>query len=192
MADDMMEAEMENSESSLAIEIMAGRKSDNTKNQCKHKVEHFKKWLQSRHPVCIEESGSTDLSAVDRKILKEFLGHICKKKDDEGVYCDPVVFLSYQHVSGYKSAILRTALLLRRSKSLMRLKECSRNFSRVTRELSRNSSKMESCLFWKGSVVLDPPSASPGYCCGRGFSRRGRRRIQGYRSNLCHSRGTNI
>ena len=105
MADDMMEAEMENSESSLAIEIMAGRKSDNTKNQCKHKVEHFKKWLQSRHPVCIEESGSTDLSAVDRKILKEFLGHICKKKDDEGVYCDPVVFLSYQHVSGYKSAI---------------------------------------------------------------------------------------
>jgi hypothetical protein len=41
------------------------------------------------------------LHLVDKTILKEFLGHICKKKDKNG----PVVFHAFQHVSGYKSAI---------------------------------------------------------------------------------------
>ena len=46
-----------------------------------------------------------DLNAVDRTILKEFLGHTCKKKDKNGHYFDPTVFHSYQHVNGYTSAI---------------------------------------------------------------------------------------
>jgi hypothetical protein len=45
------------------------------------------------------------LHFVDKTILKEFLGHICKKKDKNGQYLHPVVFHAFQHVSGYKSAI---------------------------------------------------------------------------------------
>ena len=105
MADNVLEEEMENMESSLAIEIMDGRKSKNTKNQHRLKIESVKKWLHLKHPACLNESGSIILTLVDKTILKEFLGHICKKKDKYGNYLDPVVFHAFQHVSGYKSAI---------------------------------------------------------------------------------------
>ena len=85
MAENMLEMEVENVESSLAVEIMAGRKCQNTKNQYRLKVEHLRKWIASRHPWCLNESGVIDLNALDRATLKEFLGHICKKKDKTGV-----------------------------------------------------------------------------------------------------------
>ena len=105
MAQNVLEMELENGENSLAIEIMAGRKCPNTKNQYRLKVEHFRKWIELKHPLCLDEKGAIDLNAVDRVILKEFLGHICKKKDKNGVYSDPVVFHAFQHVCGYKSAL---------------------------------------------------------------------------------------
>ena len=105
MADDLLDFEVENSERSLAVEIIDGRKCQNTKRQYRLKVENFKKWLCSKHPVCIKEDETIDLNAVDRTILKEFFGHICKKKDRNGIYFDPIVFHAFQHVSGYKSAI---------------------------------------------------------------------------------------
>ena len=105
MAENVLEMELENSESSLAMEIMAGRKCQNTENQYRLKVEHFRKWIELKHPLCLDEKGAIDLDAVDRAILKEFLGHICEKKDKNGVYYDPVAFLAFQHVSGYKSAL---------------------------------------------------------------------------------------
>lgn len=105
MAANIFEEEIENGESTLAIEIMNGRKCQNTKNQYRLKIEHFRKWIESKHPVCLDESRAVDLNSVDRSILKEFLGHICKKKDKDGSYFEPVVFHAFQHVSGYKSAI---------------------------------------------------------------------------------------
>ena len=47
---------------------------------------------------------------VDADSMEEFLEHICQKKTKTGVgfdyYCDPPQFQSYQHINGYKSAIL--------------------------------------------------------------------------------------
>ena len=48
---------------------------------------------------------SINLGEIDKTVLREFFGHIYKKKDKSGVYRDPVVFHAFQHVSGYKSAI---------------------------------------------------------------------------------------
>ena len=70
MADNVLEEEMENMESSLAIEIMDGRKSKNTKNQYRLKIESVKKWLHLKHPACLNESGSIILTLVDKTILK--------------------------------------------------------------------------------------------------------------------------
>ena len=95
----------ENDERALALEIMDGRKCLNTKNQYRLKVEHFRKWLEAKHPDCLRLDKSIDLTKVDKTILKEFLGHACKKKEKDGSYKDPVVFHAFQHVSGYKSAI---------------------------------------------------------------------------------------
>jgi hypothetical protein len=105
MAGDLLDFEVENSERSLAVEIIDGRKCQNTKRQYRLKAENFKKWLCSKHPVCIKEDETIDLNAVDGTILKEFFGHICKKKDKNGLHFDPIVFHAFQHVSGYKSAI---------------------------------------------------------------------------------------
>ena len=101
MADEMDE----NDERALALEIMDGRKCLNTKNQYRLKVEHFRKWLEAKHPDCLRLDKTIDLTKVDKVILKEFLGHACKKKEKDGSYKDPVVFHAFQHVSGYKSAI---------------------------------------------------------------------------------------
>jgi hypothetical protein len=65
----------------LAIEITAGRKCSNTKNQYRLKVEHFRKWVEIKHST------------------------LCKKVEKRGAYLDPIVFHAFQHVSGYKSAI---------------------------------------------------------------------------------------
>jgi hypothetical protein len=95
----------ENDERTLALEIMDGRKCLNTKNQYRLKVEHFRKWLEAKHPDCLRLDKTIDLTKVDKVILKEFLGHACKKKEKDGSYKDPVIFHAFQHVSGYKSAI---------------------------------------------------------------------------------------
>lgn len=73
--------ELKNGESSLAIEIMDRRKFQNTKNQYRLKVEHFRKWIESKHLLCLDGNGAIDLHAVDRAIPKEFLEHVCGKKD---------------------------------------------------------------------------------------------------------------
>ena len=98
-------ADAENTEGSLAMEIMDGRKCQNTKNQYRLKVEHFRKWLQAKHPSCLNEDRTINLSEVNKVIVREFLGHTCKKKDKSGAYVDPIVYHAFQHVSGYKSAI---------------------------------------------------------------------------------------
>jgi hypothetical protein len=95
----------DNMKGSLAIEIMEGRKFQNTKNQYWLEVEHFQKWLQAKHPKCLTEDGTINLPEVNKVILREFLGHTCKKKDKSGAYVDPIVYHTFQHVSGYKSAI---------------------------------------------------------------------------------------
>jgi hypothetical protein len=107
MEDEMIDVAVDegNNERLLAVEIIDGRKCENTKTQYRLKVEHFKKWVELKYPLCISEDGNVMLHLVDKTILKEFLGHICKKKVKNGQYLHPVVFHAFQHVSGYKSAI---------------------------------------------------------------------------------------
>jgi hypothetical protein len=107
MEDEMIDVAVDdgNNERLLAVEIIDERKCENTKTQYRLKVEHFTRWVELKYPLCISEDGNVMLHLVDKTILKEFLGLICKKKDKKGQYLHPVVFHAFQHVSGYKSAI---------------------------------------------------------------------------------------
>jgi hypothetical protein len=93
--------EERNEERLLALVIMDA----NTKKQYQRKIEHFTKWVETKHPTCLNEDGSVKLSVISKAIMNEVFGHICKKKDKHGAYLEPVVFHAFQHVSGYKSAI---------------------------------------------------------------------------------------
>ena len=53
----------------------------------------------------MNDDGTVAPPQIDKAILREFFGHICKKKGENGNYLDPVVFHAFQHVSGYKSAL---------------------------------------------------------------------------------------
>ena len=97
--------EDESNETNLAGEIIDGRKCANTKVQYGRKIEHFRKWIGDIHPDCLNPDSSVKLETIGTSHLKQFLGHICKKKKAGGEYCTPVVYQSFQHVSGYKSAI---------------------------------------------------------------------------------------
>ena len=62
----------ENDESALALDIIDGCKCLNTKNQYRLKVEHFRKWLEAKHPDCLQLDTTIDLTKLDKVILKEF------------------------------------------------------------------------------------------------------------------------
>ena len=98
-------SDMRNSENSLAVEIIDRRKCENTKTKYSRKVEHFKKWINDAFPECINTDFTLNLTMIDTDHLRQFLVHICKKKDAKRDYLSPTVYHAFQHVSGYKSAI---------------------------------------------------------------------------------------
>ena len=91
-------------EMELAEEIIGGRKCENTKNQYRRKYEHFRKWIVAKYPECSQNENTVNLASLSKKHLQDFFGHICKKKKN-GDYMVPVVYQTFQQVSGYKSAI---------------------------------------------------------------------------------------
>lgn len=98
--------DIENDETDLAEAIVDGRKCANTKKQYQRKCEHFRGWIEEIYPWCLKEDGSTiDLGRIEKSHLVQFFGHICKKKSRSGAYLLPIKYQSFQHVSGYKSAI---------------------------------------------------------------------------------------
>ena len=98
--------DIDNDETDLAEAIIDGRKCDNTKKQYQRKFEHFRKWMEEKYPQCLREDDNTiDLATIEKSHLVQFFGHICKKKSKAGEYLSPVQYQSFQHVSGYKSAI---------------------------------------------------------------------------------------
>lgn len=97
--------------------IIDERLSAGTKRQYRDKIKHFELWVERCHPELIDEDYEDEVSVqyqdIDSNILKEFLGHISKKRDkaaekngDSFVYLDPVQLQSVQHVNGYKSALV--------------------------------------------------------------------------------------
>jgi hypothetical protein len=90
----------------LAEEIIDGRKCLNTKVQYLRKYAHFQKWVQQRYPECYDDTtASVILPAIQKSHLLDFFGFICKKKDKFGAFIEPTTYQTFQHVSGYKSAI---------------------------------------------------------------------------------------
>ena len=94
-----------NDETDMTEEIMDGSKCENTKIQYRRKVAHFKKWVRDVHPECLDIDNTVNLDSIESGHLEQFLGHICKKKKPSGEYITPIVYQTFQHVSGYKSAI---------------------------------------------------------------------------------------
>ena len=89
----------------VAEDKIDGRKCANTKIQYRRKFLHFEKWIRERYPMCIKEVTSTVNSlSVEKSHLMEFFG-ICRKRDRNGIFIDPTVSQTFQHVSAYKSAI---------------------------------------------------------------------------------------
>jgi hypothetical protein len=92
-------------EMELAEEIIDGRQCANTKNQYRPKFEHFRVWVVEKYPECAQTDGNAvNLATLSKKRLQDFFGHICKKKKN-GDYVNPVIYQTFQHISGYKSAI---------------------------------------------------------------------------------------
>lgn len=66
------------------------------------------KWLQNNHPLCVNESWGErafDMNAMTPKMFEDFFEHICQKLQKDGAYLDPPMYQSFEHVSGYNSAI---------------------------------------------------------------------------------------
>jgi hypothetical protein len=47
-----------NYERQLEVEIINGRKCENTTTQYRLKVEHFKRWVELKRPLCISADGN--------------------------------------------------------------------------------------------------------------------------------------
>ena len=102
----MIADDEDNVEISLAVEILNGRKCDNTKSQYFRKYEHFRKWMIMKYPECLNhDMTSVNHIMITKEHFLDFLGYICKKKDKLGNFLVPVTYQTFQHVSGYKSAI---------------------------------------------------------------------------------------
>ena len=88
----------------LTSAIKSGKKCDSTKEQYKRKQIHFEDWIENKRPALIDTEKW--LVNIDAATMEDFMGHICQKKDKFGEYFTPPKFQSYDHVNGYKSAIL--------------------------------------------------------------------------------------
>jgi len=66
----------------------------------------FKGWIAEHHAEYLDAAGDVVLGNISDEAFKEFLAHKTKKTNPNGTYIIPEKFQSYEHVSGYKSAIV--------------------------------------------------------------------------------------
>ena len=94
--------------------IIEERLAVSTKRQYQNKVDHFEHWVRIVHfeELVDEDTDEIMYENIGCEVLKEFLGHISKKRkrkeetaEEPFVYCDPEKLQSVQHVNGYKSAL---------------------------------------------------------------------------------------
>ena len=89
-----------------AEEIIDGRKCENTKNQYNRKFEHFRQQIVEKYPECtLTDRVTVNLALLNKVHVHDLFEHTCKKKKN-GDYGSPIVYQSFQHVSGYKSSIM--------------------------------------------------------------------------------------
>lgn len=46
------------------------------------------------------------MANVNKQVYTEFFGYVCRKRKRNGEIIEPVVFESYENVSGYRSALV--------------------------------------------------------------------------------------
>jgi hypothetical protein len=92
-------------------EIMDNNLSDSTKRQYRAKLKHIKLWLGQHHPTCLEgtanNAGDKEIryESFTPDIIAEMLCHFARKFDKKTGKYEDGMFQSYQHVSGYRSAL---------------------------------------------------------------------------------------
>lgn len=103
----------------LASQITRKRKADNTLDSYARRIETFRIFLINRFPTktiidangrevsvsIVDNSveGGVRMDLVEADMYTEFMAHICKKTNKDGAYLEPVVYQSFENVSGYNS-----------------------------------------------------------------------------------------
>ena len=108
----MADSETNNMNMILADRIIDNNLHKNTKQKYSNKIKHFSEWFQKNHmELCISlDNNELDLVAIATtpggyQAMKEFYAYISKKRNKDGSEKYPVEHQSFEHVSGYKSAI---------------------------------------------------------------------------------------
>lgn len=84
----------------------AGKILQNTRKQYLQKCKHFSNFLRTNHAeLFINENDITEWSTLNPDILTEFFGYISIKRTRNGAAVVPTTHQTYEHVSGYASAI---------------------------------------------------------------------------------------
>jgi len=84
----------------------AGKILAKTQKGYLQKCKHFSSFLQVNHAeLFINENDITDWSTLDPEVLTEFFGYISIKRNRDGTPIVPTNYQSYEHISGYASAI---------------------------------------------------------------------------------------
>ena len=97
------------SSAEVGEEIRNNHLKANTVKQYTAKFKTFYKWLETKaeysHLITNRARKELDLSNVNGQVYTEFFGFVCRKRDRQGNTLDPVVYESYENVSGYRSAL---------------------------------------------------------------------------------------
>jgi hypothetical protein len=94
-----------------AIRNMSRKLTENTRVQYNNKLRHFKEYVKRKLPHLYEQdSDEVKLDQINSDHLRDFFGCICKKQSAEAEPTateddEEIRYQSYEHVSGYKSAI---------------------------------------------------------------------------------------
>jgi hypothetical protein len=84
------------------------RLADNTKDKYGRNIKKWEEFVQAKQPtlwIDEDEEGHIDLEHVTPEQYQEFFGWVRTKRKRDGTLIEPRKSQSYEHVSGYKSAI---------------------------------------------------------------------------------------
>lgn len=99
---------MATSSPSARRRIADNRLKDTTKSRYGRKVTIFVSWLSRNFPTFVGpefEEKEFDMNAMTSEIFDDFFEHICQKLQKDGTYFSPTKYQSFEHVSGYNSAL---------------------------------------------------------------------------------------
>jgi hypothetical protein len=106
--------EINTTEENLGDQYIDCRLSEKTKKIYKSKIVHFTRWIKWKHTEFYDiNNNEVKYSELTPTVLKDFIGDASLKRDRKAETSEtPFVFVvphkkqSFEHVSGYKSAIV--------------------------------------------------------------------------------------